>query len=120
MLESWPNHSSNILELHQITNIINDACSKACTEVSNFGGDFAAIIASLEKKSWLHFLKLDEDQVVTGILWQSPLQNELCWCYGDILINDNTYAQNQNEYPLNIDVKASRTSLYSRSSLRMK
>jgi len=46
---------------------INDAHSKACTEVSNLGGDFAAIIASLEEKTWLHYPKLDEDQIVTGI-----------------------------------------------------
>jgi hypothetical protein len=93
-----------MLEPRQITNIINDARSKACAEVSNLGGDFAAIIASLEEKTWLHYLKLDEDQVVTGIWWQSPLQGELCQRYGDILINDNTYAQNQNGYPLNIGI----------------
>lgn len=99
-----PNHSSDILEPRQITNIINDARSKARAEVSNLGGDFAAIIASLEEKIWLHYLKLDENQIVTGIWWQSPLQGELCRRYGDILINDNTYARNQNGYPLNIGI----------------
>jgi len=63
-----------------------------------------AIIVSLEEKSWLHYLKLDEDQIITGIWWQSPLQGELCRHYGDILINDNTYTQNQNGYPLNIGI----------------
>ena len=99
-----PDHSSNILEPRQISNIINDAHSKACAEVSNLGGDFAAIIVSLEEKIWLHYLKLDKDQIVTGIWWQSPLQGELCRHYGDILINDNTYARNQNGYPLNIGI----------------
>ena len=80
-----------MLESQQISNIINDARSKARAEVNNLGGDFAAIVASLEEKTWLHYLKLDEDQVVTGIWWQSPLQGELCRRYGDILINDNTY-----------------------------
>ena len=97
-----PDHSSNILEPWQISNIINDAHSKAHTEVSNLGGDFAAIIVSLEEKIWLHYLKLDEDQIVTGIWWQSPLQGELCRRYGDILINDNTYARNQNGYNIGI------------------
>ena len=86
-----PDHSSNMLEPRQISNIINDARSKARAEVNDLGGDFAAIVASLEEKTWLHYLKLDEDQVVTGIWWQSPLQGELCRRYGDILINDNTY-----------------------------
>lgn len=80
-----------MLESQQISNIINDARSKARAEVNDLGGDFAAIVASLEEKTWLHYLKLDEDQVVTGIWWQSPLQGELCRRYGDILINDNTY-----------------------------
>ncbi|EDR00234.1 uncharacterized protein LACBIDRAFT_314598 [Laccaria bicolor S238N-H82] len=47
---------------------------------------------------------LDSQTVVTGIWWQSPLQGELCQCYSDILINDNTYARNQNGYPLNIGI----------------
>lgn len=104
VLGSRGDHSSDILEPRQISNIINDARSKARAEVSSLGGDFAAIIASLEEKSWLHYLKLDEEQVVTGIWWQSPLQGELCRRYGDILINDNTYARNQNGYPLNIGI----------------
>jgi MULE transposase domain len=92
------------LEPRQISNIINDSRSKARAEVGSLGGDFAAIIASLEEKSWLHYLKLDEEQVVTGIWWQLPLQGELCRRYGDILINDNTYARNQNGCPLNIGI----------------
>jgi len=104
VLESRTDGSSNILEPRQISNIINDARGKARAEVNNLGGDFAAIIASLEEKSWLRFLKLDENQVVTGIWWQSPLQGELCRRYGDILVNDNTYARNQNGYPLNIGI----------------
>ena len=96
--------SSEILEPRQISNIINDAQSKARAEVSSLGGDFAAIIACLEENAWLHFLRLDEGQVVTGIWWQSQLQGELCRRYGDILINDNTYARNQNGYPLNIGI----------------
>jgi hypothetical protein len=104
VLESRTSGSSSVLEPRQITNIINNARSQARAEVGSLGGDFAAIIASLEDKSWLHFLKLDEQQVVTGIWWQSPLQGELCRRYGDILINDNTYARNQNGYPLNIGI----------------
>jgi hypothetical protein len=96
--------ADDVLEPRQISNIINDARRKACAEVNSLGGDFAAIIVSLEEKGWLRFLKLDEDQVVTGIWWQSPLQGELCQRYGDILINDNTYARNQNGYPLNIGI----------------
>ena len=104
VLQSRTNGSSSILEPRQISNIINDARSKARAEVGSLGGDFAAIIANLEDKSWLHFLKLNEEQVVTGIWWQSPLQGELCQRYGEILINDNTYARNQNGYPLNIGI----------------
>lgn len=104
VLKSQVHGSPNVLEPRQISNIINDARSKARAEVNVLGGDFAAIIASLEEKGWLRFLKLNEDQVVTGIWWQSPLQGELCQRYGDILINDNTYARNQNGYPLNIGI----------------
>jgi hypothetical protein len=104
VLQSRSSGSSKILEPRQISNIINDARSKARAEVNSLGGDFAAIIACLEEYSWLHFLRLDEGQVVTGIWWQSPLQGELCRRYGDILINDNTYARNQNGYPLNIGI----------------
>ena len=104
VLKSHTAGSSSDLEPRQITNIANKARSKARAEVDHLGGDFAAIIASLEEMSWLRYLKLDENQVVTGIWWQSPLQGELCRRYGDILINDNTYARNQNGYPLNIGI----------------
>ena len=106
VLKSQVHGSADVLEPRQISNIINNARSKARAEVNSLGGDFAAIIASLEEKGpgWLRFLKLNEDQVVTGIWWQSPLQGELCRRYGDILINDNTYARNQNGYPLNIGI----------------
>ena len=92
VLKSQVHGSADVLEPCQISNIINNARNKARAEVNSLGGDFAAIIASLEEKGWLRFLKLNEDQVVTGIWWQSPLQGELCRRYGDILINDNTYA----------------------------
>ena len=66
----------------------------------------AVLVAILQPllHAWLYFLRLDEGQVVTGIWWQSQLQGELCRRYGDILINDNTYARNQNGYPLNIGI----------------
>lgn len=78
-------------------------------EVERLGGDMHAIIASLEEKSaathgWKYHLKLDEEGVVTGIWWQSPLQGELCRRYSDILINDDTYNRNRSGYPLDIGI----------------
>jgi hypothetical protein len=77
--------------------------------VQVLGGDVAAILSSLEKKigqgeSWHYKLKLDKNQTVVGLFWQSPTQIELCHRFPDILINDNTYNCNQYQYPLNIGI----------------
>jgi hypothetical protein len=103
------NMPGQVLEPRQIGNIINNARRNARDVVDDLGGDFAAIIASLHQKSqeshgWVYHIKLDKDQVVTGIWWQSPLQAELGQRYGDVLINDNTYNRNQHGYPLNIGI----------------
>lgn len=91
--------SGSHLEPRQIGNIINMARKQARDEVSSLGGDIPAILASLTHKSsaehsWRYHLKLDENAVVTGIWWQSPLQGELGRRYGDVLINNNTYNRN--------------------------
>ena len=101
--------SGSHLEPRQIGNIINTARKQAHDEVTSLGGDIPAILASLTQKSsvehgWRYHLKLDENSVVTGIWWQSPLQGELGRRYGDVLINDNTHNRNRSGYPLNIGI----------------
>lgn len=102
----FPDHP---LERRQITNLINAARGSARQEVNALGGDAASIIASLRKKDdeehgWRYELKLDENQVVVGLWWQSPAQAELTCRFSDILVNDNTYNRNQYSYPLNIGI----------------
>ncbi|KAJ3516162.1 hypothetical protein NLJ89_g1290 [Agrocybe chaxingu] len=97
------------LEPRQISNIMMSARREAHTEIERLGGDINAIIASLQKKAqeehgWNWRLKVDENMVVTGIWWQSPLQADLAKRYGDVLLNDNTYNRNRSGYPLNIGI----------------
>lgn len=97
------------LKLRQISNVINKAHREAQEEVKSLGGDVTSILASLDKQiangeGWHYKLKLDKDQVVTGLFWQSPTQIELCQQFSNILINDNTYNRNQYQYPLNIGI----------------
>jgi hypothetical protein len=102
----FPDHP---LEPRQVSNMINDARQQAREEVLALGGDIAAIIAVLQRKiddgeRWQYKIRLDESQVVIGLWWLSPNQLDLAKRFFDILINDNTYNQNQYQYPLNIGI----------------
>jgi hypothetical protein len=100
----FPDH---LLERRQITNLINEARQEAQDHVAQLGGDMQAIISELEQRSaqelgWFFRLRLDVNQVVIGIFWQSPRQVENARRYYDILLNDSSYNRNQYQYILNI------------------
>ena len=57
-----------------------------------------------EDSRWNHELRLNENQQVIRLWWQSPIQAELTRRFPDILINDNTYNRNTYGYPLNIGI----------------
>ncbi|KAJ7252653.1 hypothetical protein C8J57DRAFT_1519965 [Mycena rebaudengoi] len=85
----FPDH---ILELKQISNLLNAACQKAREEVNALGGDIHAVLSKLQELKeidprWDWDVLLDEKQT-----------------FIDILINDNTYHRNQYGYPLNIGI----------------
>lgn len=106
LLDKFPDHP---LEPRQVTNLINASRRDARQEIEALGGDVSAILASLREKAdrehgWVFDLRLDENQTVIGLWWQSPTQAELTQRYHDILINDNTYNRNQYGYPLNIGI----------------
>lgn len=97
------------LEPRQISNIMNEARSNARKEVESVGGNFAAIIASLEQKnlngeSWKYRVKFGENGVVTGLIWMSPLQFDLALRYYDVLLYDSSYSRNSIGYPLGIGI----------------
>lgn len=100
---------SNSLEPRQISNLINSARIEARREIASLGGDIATILTNLQQKRaedsrWNHELRLNENQQVIGLWWQSPIQAELTRRFPDILINDNTYNRNTYGYPLNIGI----------------
>jgi hypothetical protein len=102
-------YSDHPLEPRQISNLINSARMEARREVDSLGGDIAAILASLQQKRledsrWNYELRLNENQQVVGLWWQTPIQVELTRRFPDLLINDNTYNRNQYGYPLNIGI----------------
>lgn len=104
--ERFPNHR---LEPRQITNMLNSARKDARNEVTSLGGDVSAILSHLQAKSqeehgWKYHLKLDDDQVLIGLWWQSPKQARLTKRYYDVLITDNSYNRNQYGYPLDIGI----------------
>ncbi|KIJ40587.1 hypothetical protein M422DRAFT_49113 [Sphaerobolus stellatus SS14] len=94
----------------QITNIMNEACSQSKRDVQELGGDFAAIIQSLQEKvangePWNYHLKIEETTgTVTLLWWQSPEQAALTHRYPDILVNDCAANCNHYNYPLNIGI----------------
>jgi MULE transposase domain len=97
------------LEPRQVSNMMGKVRMEARREVKALGGDVASIIAKLQERirsgeNWTYHLRLDENQTVIGLWWQSPEQAELVRRYPDILINDNTYNRNQYQYPLDIGV----------------
>lgn len=98
---------SETLEPRQIGNIVTKVCQEVRDIVASLDGDIPTIIAGLQKKmgeehGWKYHLTLNDSQTVTGIWWQSPCQAELTKQFNDILINDNTYNQNNSGYPLNV------------------
>ncbi|KAF5378116.1 hypothetical protein D9615_007548 [Tricholomella constricta] len=104
--ERFPDH---LLEPRQVTNMINSARKEARDHVSSLGGDAMAILDSLREKNehehgWRHHVRLDADQVLTGLWWQSPEQAALTQRYYDVLITDNSFNRNQYGYPLNIGI----------------
>ena len=83
LLKAKMESNKSALEPRQIGNIMNQAHKEAHNAVASLGGDVAAILDSLKQKNedpktcgWRFELKF-EDEVVTGIWWQSPLQAEL-------------------------------------------
>lgn len=97
LAERFPNH---LLEPRQITNMQNTARKEAREDINRLGGDAASILDSLARKAetehgWRYSVRLDSDQVLAGIFWQSPAQVALAKRYYDILLNDDTYNRNQ-------------------------
>lgn len=104
LAESFPDH---ILEPRQITNLLNAARKEAREEIARLGGDAASILDSLTKKAetehgWRYSVRLDENQVLIAIWWQSPTQASLTRRFYDILLNDNTYNRNQYGKPADV------------------
>ncbi|KAL4259473.1 MULE transposase domain-containing protein [Pleurotus pulmonarius] len=101
----FPEHT---LEPRQISSLITAARKEAKNEVAGHGGDMAAILAILEEKAELegykYKIKLDENQKVTGLWWQSGVMSELLVRFSDILINDNTANRNDCGYALDIGI----------------
>ncbi|KAF7359582.1 hypothetical protein MVEN_00681900 [Mycena venus] len=102
----FPDH---LLEPRQITNIINGARKMANEEILALGGDVPSVLSRLrelkeENPRWDWDVKLDGNQVVIALWWQSPEQVDLARRFSDVLINDNTYCRNQYGYPLNIGI----------------
>ncbi|PPR08003.1 hypothetical protein CVT24_003754 [Panaeolus cyanescens] len=97
------------LEIRQITNIINERRRDARTQTKELGGDFPAILASLEKLSlddprWFYRVRLSESSIATSLFWMSPVQVDLARRWGDVLLNDACYNRNDVGYPLNIGI----------------
>ncbi|KAJ7619900.1 hypothetical protein DFH06DRAFT_1360469 [Mycena polygramma] len=95
------------LEDRQISNLLNKARRDNRASVDALGGDTAAILQDLERfnqsePGWNWRVRLDTEQVLTGLWWQSPRQAALARRFSDILINDNTYNRNRSQLPLNI------------------
>lgn len=95
--ERFPDHP---LEPRQVTNMLNECRREARAEVEALGGDAASVVESLARKAetehgWKYAIRLNSDQVLVGIWWQSPVQAALTRRYGDVLINDDTYNRNQ-------------------------
>jgi hypothetical protein len=101
--------TNNTLEPRQISNMRNKARKEAREAVDALGGDFAAILASLEEKNrtepgWDYAVQIDEQNTLITIWWQSPTQKQLTRRYADIIINDNSYNRNDKQYPLSIGI----------------
>lgn len=104
--DHFPDHP---LEPRQITNMLNSARKEAQKEVSALGGDVATILSQLQAKSqeehgWQYHIRLDDDQTLVGLWWQSPAQARLTKRYFDVLITDNSYNRNRYGYPLDIGI----------------
>lgn len=95
------------LEPCKIGNIMNTAHCTACDEVQSLGGDVNVNVVWLQEwadQDWSYHLQIDNDQVVIGIWWQSPLQAELTQQYFDLLVYDNAYNPNNVGYALGIGI----------------
>ncbi|KAJ7159313.1 hypothetical protein C8R43DRAFT_849756, partial [Mycena crocata] len=99
----------NTLEDRQISNMLNDARRQARDDIASLGGDVPAILAAIEEFSrsepgWDFAVRVDEDNVVVALWWQSPAQAELTRRFSDIILTDNSYNRNNKQYPLNIGI----------------
>lgn len=96
------------LEPCQVSNVMAKARDNTRKEIAATGGDFHTILATLAEKAqtegWKFEVRMDKSNTITAIWWQSGMQNELSRRYHDILLNDNTYNQNNCRYILNIGV----------------
>ncbi|KAJ7435178.1 hypothetical protein FB451DRAFT_1464446, partial [Mycena latifolia] len=113
-------HISKVLDSHfpghnlddkKISNILNASRRETREHLASLGGggDIAAILAAIEEASrtepgWDSATRIDEDNVVTALWWQSPQQAELTRRYPDIILTDNSYNRNDKQYPLNIGI----------------
>ncbi|KDQ61784.1 hypothetical protein JAAARDRAFT_45286 [Jaapia argillacea MUCL 33604] len=107
LVEQFPNRHR--LKPKQVSNILTEARQSARDEVRSLGGDVPAILAELQKlneegEPWHHNIRLNEDQVIIGLWWQSPRQAELTRRFTDILVNDCSYNRNQYGFALNIGI----------------
>lgn len=92
-----------------MSNLMAAARRQAKEDIAALGGDIAAVLRRLEElkredPNWDYSVKLDDEGQLVALRWCFPEQTELVQEYPDILINDNTYGQNQYGYSLDIGV----------------
>lgn len=108
LVKQYPGYDTkHPLEPRQIGNIMNTARREARERIIALGGDVNAIATCLRERAnqgWRSQLQIDDNQVVTAIWWQGPLQVDLTRRYSDILIYDDTYNRNNCGYPLGIGI----------------
>lgn len=99
------------LEPRKIGALITRHRAEARNAIKSQGGDCAVIAKDLRAKHaedprWRYEISISPDGsgVVDGVFWQSPLQVELSDRYGDVLVFDSSYKQNDVEYPLSIRI----------------
>ncbi|KAJ7856363.1 hypothetical protein B0H14DRAFT_2352759 [Mycena olivaceomarginata] len=75
--------------------------------------DLWLTLPSETEHGWRHALRLNDQQVVVGFWWQSPIQASFLCCasfgtltkrFGDVLLNDSSYNRNRYGYPLDIGI----------------
>jgi hypothetical protein len=97
----FPDHP---LDPRQISSLITNARHERWAYVESLGGDVNSVLNILDNNpdKYQYKLRLDENQTVTALFWQTTEQMELCRRYSDVLLTDNSYNRNQYQYILNL------------------